>query len=226
MTLVIVMTMDCCLLIDVALHSIYLLSWSFIVILFVLIFDWFVLFRLRFQLYYLWNLIQRCSSEHVCSLCVSERDSTPPRLSCIVSRVMAFMFRWAVQMLHSKADPFNSRPSACFYHVPGSKATSGTMQPPLIFQPAPLPFHAWHPHCAVSTFSCPICAPTGTVGLQNEVWTDALLKRRYLEAVERDSTSSRSVWNSFPHWTVGLCWGQCSVQVQSSGNLFCSVWDG
>lgn len=128
-------------------------------------------------------------------------------------------------MLHSKADPFNSRPSACFYPVPGSKATSGTMQPPLIFQPAPLPFHAWHPHCAVSTFSCPICAPTGTVGLQNEVWTDALLKRRYLEAVERDSTSSHSVKfiSSLDSWALLRAVQRTGTVIRKS-LLLCVRW--
>lgn len=128
------------------------------------------------------------------ALCVGARFSTSSiELYSQQSDVIYVLKGCAEGSVHSKADPFNSRQSACFYPVPGSKAASGTMQPPLIFQPAPLPFHAQHPHCAVSKFSCPICAPTGTVGLQNEVWTDALLKVCYLEAVERDSTSSQSV---------------------------------
>lgn len=145
---------------------------------------------------------------------VLEQDSKPPWLTCIVSRVMSFMFWWAVQLAWRFPKPIHLTVVRLHAFIPSlaQKRQAAQCNRRLFSQPAPLPFHAQRPHCAVSKFSCPICAPTGAVGLQNEVWTDALLKRRYLKAVERNSTSSHSVWNSFPHWTVELCCGQCSVQ--------------
>lgn len=80
------------------------------------------------------SLFQFNFSEHACSLFVETRfKASLIDLYSQQSDVIYVLMGCTVGFALSKADPFNSCPSACFYHAPGSETTRGTMQPPLIF---------------------------------------------------------------------------------------------